>query len=90
MKRTKKFFIVFISLFTSMLIPTLLIINYHNKRNLQFFFQQKAENQNILWQSLVLDRHTLADSYFESFIMQEEILKLLRDFKFTSNKMNKN
>jgi len=90
MKRTKKFFIVFISLFTSMLIPTLLIINYHNKRNLQFFFQQKAENQNILWQVLVLDRHTLADSYFESFIMQEEILKLLRDFKFTSNKMNKN
>jgi|GEM_PF-5280359 len=85
MKRTKKFFIVFISLFTSMLIPTLLIINYHNKRNLQFFFQQKAENQNILWQALVLDRHTLADSYFESFIMQEEILKLLRDFKFTSN-----
>ncbi|PMP72105.1 MAG: hypothetical protein C0187_02315 [Calditerrivibrio nitroreducens] len=81
-KRTLTFILSFLILFT----PFSVMIYFNHKRTLEVFFLNNSHLQEIVWKSVTIAHNNVADLYFDTYVMNTDVLEILKDYKHADNK----
>ncbi len=86
MNKHKSFFGILLLTFLLLSIPTVILIYYNSKKTISLFMENQAEMQNILWNAIVTSHNNEADSYFDTFVMNNNVLSILKEYKYANKK----
>lgn len=81
-KRILTFIVSFLILFT----PFSVILFYNHERTVEIFFNNNVQLQEVVWRSVTIAHNNEADSYFETYVMNNDVLQILKEYKYADQK----